>query len=103
MADETSSDVKVPPRAGLVDGLQAAGRSALLLIGFASALLAFFKAHDLAGAAVYFQNNIGQAVAAVLALAGFVSAAYGIFKTSKRGGQLEQAAADPRNKGVTFK
>lgn len=96
-------NVQVPPKAGTMDGLQSAGRSALFLLGVVSALLGFIKARDLAGAAAFVQTNIGQVVAAVLTIAGFVAAAYGAIKARKRGGQLETAAADPRNKGVTFK
>lgn len=99
----TNEKVQVQPNAGLIDGLQAAGRYALVLVGFATALLAFFRSRDLAGAATYIQNNLGQAVGAVAGLISLGTALYGILKTGKRGGQLETAAANPDNKDVSFK
>jgi hypothetical protein len=103
MADETNQTVQVPPNAGSKDGLQSVGRSLLFLIGVVSTLLGFFNAHDLAGAATYVQQNIGQTITAILAVAGFIAATYGAIKARRRGGQLEDAAANPANKAVTFK
>jgi hypothetical protein len=99
----TNADVKVPANTSLIDGLQALGRYAGFLIGVVTTLLAFFKARDLLGAANYVQNNIPDIITALVGIGGLLSAGYGILKTFKRGGQLETAAADPRNKGVQFK
>lgn len=94
MVDTTQEPIKVSANAGIIDLLQAAGRYAVVIVGFVTALLTLFKAHDLAGAAVYAQNNLGQAIGAILGLVAAGTAAYGIFKSGKRGSQLATVAAD---------
>lgn len=96
MVDTTQEPIKVSANAGIIDLLQAAGRYAVVIVGFGTALATLFKAHDLAGMATYAQNNLGQAVGALAGLVAVGTAAYGIFKTGKRGSQIATVAADSR-------
>lgn len=95
MVDTVKEPIQVSANAGVIDLLQAAGRYAVVIVGFGTALATLFKAHDLAGMATYAQNNLGQAVGAVAGLVAVGTAAYGIFKSGKRGAQLSTVAADP--------
>lgn len=103
MPDETNQNVKVPVNAGNNDGLQAALRLVGFLFTALLAIAAFVRTRDIAGLMAYVQANGGAIIGAVSTLISLAIAAYGVIKTRKRGAQLETAAADPRNKGVTFK
>lgn len=87
--------VVVSKNAALIDGIQAVARYAVVIVGFVTAMLALFKVHDIAGMIAYIQANGGQALGAVTGIIALVTAAYGVFKSGKRGGQLAEVAADP--------
>ena len=87
--------IVVSANAGLIDSLQAAGRYAVVIIGFVTALLGLFKAHDIAGAVAYIQNNLGQFASAVAGLIALGTAAYGVYKSKKRGTQIASVATNP--------
>jgi len=88
--------VQVNANQGALDMLQAMGRYAVVIVGAATALLALFKARDVAGMSAYLQTNGGQLVGAIAGLVTTATAAYGIFKSHKRGAQVATVAADPR-------
>lgn len=102
-AQTTSGQVKIEQNAAINDGLQAAARYIGVLITFLIAVLGLLKVHDIAGLITLVQSNGGQVLAAISGLVSLVLAAYGVFKSRKRGSQLVTAAADPRNRGVEFK
>lgn len=93
--------VVVKSNVGVVDGVQAALRYIAVLVGFVTALLALVKARDLAGIAAYVQSNLGSVIGAVSGLISLAIAAYGVVKSFRRGKQLADAGADPRNKTIT--
>lgn len=96
MVDQTQEPVVVPANAGLTDSLQAAARYVAFLITATVAVLGLLKVHDIAGLIGYIQTNGGQITAAVSGLIALGVAAYGVFKTHKRGAQVAAVAADPR-------
>jgi hypothetical protein len=97
LADMPATEpVVVSSNQSLIDGLQAAGRYALVLITALIALAGFLRVHDFAGMVGYVQANGGQLVGAVAGLISIGTAAYGVYKTHKRGGQIATVAADPR-------
>ena len=96
MVDEVDKPVVVAPNAGLIDAIQAAARYAVVLIGFTTAVLGLLKTRDIAGLIGYIQSNGGEVVAAISGIIALATAAYGVFKTGKRGSQLETVAADPK-------
>jgi len=87
--------VVVSANAGLVDGIQAAARYVVVLIGFMTAVLGLFKTHDIAGLIAYVQTHGGETLGAVSGLIALGTAAYGVFKSKKRGTQVATVAADP--------
>jgi len=95
--------VVVSKNAGLIDGLQAAGRYILFLVTAFTAIIGLLKVHDIAGLIAYIQANGGQVIASISGLIALAIAAYGTFKTAKRGSQLETAAVDPANENVVLK
>jgi hypothetical protein len=92
MADEP---IKVSANAGLIDGIQAAARYAVVIVGFVTAILGLLKTRDIGGMIVVVQNNGGEVLSAIAGLIALATAAYGVFKSGKRGGQLATAATDP--------
>jgi hypothetical protein len=103
MPDDTNTTVEVPPNTKLNDSLQAAARYVGVIITAVIAIVGLLGRHDVVGLLTFVQSNGGEVFIAVSGLISLGTAAYGIFKTGKRGGQLETAAADPRNEGVSFK
>jgi hypothetical protein len=85
--------VVVSPNAGGIDAVQAAARYLVVIVTAFVAIVGFLKVHDLAGLIAYIQSNGGQLVAAVSGLIAIGTAAYGIFKTHKRGAQIATVAA----------
>lgn len=97
MPDQVSSN------AGLIDGVQAAARYIVVIVSFVTAVLGLFKVHDIAGIIAYIQANGGTTLAAVMSLIGLGTAAYGVFKSGKRGGQVATAAAEPQVQSLELK
>lgn len=92
MADKP---VVVPANAGFEDGVQAALRYLTVLITFTIAVLGLLKVHDIAGIIALIQSNGGPVLAAVSGLIALATAAYGVFKSKKRGTQIATVAANP--------
>jgi hypothetical protein len=95
MVDTAPTPVVVPANAGLIDGAQAALRYIAFLITATTAILALLKAHDAAGLIAYIQANAGQIGGAISGLIALGIAAYGVFKTHKRGAQIATVALNP--------
>jgi hypothetical protein len=97
--------VVVSANAGVIDGIQATSRYVVVIVGFIIAALGLLKVHDIAGLISLIQSNGGQVLSAVSGLIALATAAYGVFKTHKRGAQIATVAADPRvpNKVATTK
>lgn len=95
MTDEVKQPVVVGQNEGLLDGIQAAARYITVIVSLGVAVAAFVRVHDYAGLAAYIQSNGGQLIGAISGLLGLVTAAYGIFKTRKRGAQVVALAKDP--------
>lgn len=87
--------ILVSANAGLIDGVQAAARYTVVIIGFTTALFGLLKVHDIGGIITLVQNNGGQALGAVSGLIALGTAAYGVFKSRKRGAQVATVAANP--------
>jgi hypothetical protein len=88
--------IEVSGNLGAIDALQATGRYLVVIVAAVTALATFVKARDAAGAVSYLQANGGVIVGAVSGLVAIGTAAYGVFKTHKRGAQVATVAADPR-------
>lgn len=93
MADEP---VVVSPNAGLIDGVQAAARYAVVIVGFVTAVLGLLKVHDVAGIIALIQSNGGTVLGAVSGLIALGTAAYGVLKSLRRGSQIATVAASPK-------
>lgn len=92
---DNAKTVVVYANAGLIDGIQAAARYTVVIIGFVTAVLGLLKVHDIAGIITLIQSNGGQVLAAISGLIALGTAAYGVFKSHKRGAQVADVAADP--------
>jgi hypothetical protein len=79
-----------PSNTGLVDSIQAALRYLVVIVTFVTAVLGLLKVHDIAGIIALIQSNGGQVLGAISGLIALGTAAYGIFKTHKRGVQAAQ-------------
>lgn len=103
--DPAAKPIEISANAGLIDGLQAAARYIGFLITAVVAVLGLLKTRDIAGLIAYVQANGGQIAGAVSGLIALAIAAYGVFKTRKRGAQLATAGADPAvpNRVITVK
>jgi maltodextrin utilization protein YvdJ len=77
---------------GVTDALQATLRYVVVIVGFLSGLASLLGKQDAAGAVNYVQTNLGGAVSAAFGLVALGTAAWGIYKTFKRGSQLAIAA-----------
>jgi hypothetical protein len=82
--------IVVNENAGIIDLLTAAGRYLVVIVTIVPALLALFKARDIAGIINFLRGNEGAALLA--AVIGFGTLAYGLFKTFRRGKQVVVAA-----------
>lgn len=91
--DKTSVDFASAQ--GVTDALQAALRYLVTIVGVLSGLGALIGKHDAAAAVAYVQINMGEVVAAVFGLIGLGSAAWGIYKTWKRGVQAAMPGINP--------
>lgn len=96
----TGPKIAIETNAGIMDSVQAAIRYVVVIVTFVGAVLGLLKTKDIAGLIAYIQASGGQVLAAVLGLIALLTAAYGVFKTHKRGTQLATAAVDPANKNV---
>lgn len=81
---------------GMIDGLQAAARYAAFLITVVTAILGLFSKGDIVGVMNYIQTNLGEIIAAISGLIALGIAAYGTFKTWKRGAQAATVAASSK-------
>lgn len=80
----------VRENAGLLDSLQSAGRSLLVVIGAVPVLLGLLGSHNFGAIVEYFKGSDGASlIAAVSALIAF---GYGVYKSHKRGGQVVHLA-----------
>lgn len=80
--------IEITSAQGVTDALQAALRYLVVIVGFFTSLSAFIGRSDAAGAVTYVQTNLGGVVSAIFGLVALGVAAYGIYKTFKRGAQL---------------
>jgi hypothetical protein len=85
--------IKVSANAGLVDSVQAALRYVVVLVTFVTAVLALLKTRDIAGLISYIQSHGGEVLGAVSGLIALGTAAYGVFKSHKRGDQVAAVAS----------
>lgn len=93
---DATEPVVVSANAGVIDSIQAASRYIVVIVGFITAALGLLKVHDIAGMIALIQSNGGQMLAAISGLIALATAAYGVFKSHKRGAQIATVAADPR-------
>ncbi len=92
----TAPKIDVTSAQGLNDALQAAIRYSIVVVGFISGLSAVLGRDGAAAATSYVQDNLGGVLAALFALGGLAVAAYGVYKTWKRGAQAAMVAASPK-------
>lgn len=86
--------IVVSSNAGLIDSLQSAGRTLVVVLTAIPIILSFVGKHDLLGMIAYLQSVDGaQFIAAVT---GIVTIVYGIYKSHKRGAQVASVASDLR-------
>jgi hypothetical protein len=81
---------EVRENTGIIDLLTAAGRYLIVIVTIIPALLALFKASDIAGIIDFLRGNQGAALLA--AVTGFGTLAYGLIKTFRRGKQTRDIA-----------
>lgn len=97
MTDQTANKpVVVSANQGIVDSLMAGARYVAVIATALIAIVGFLKAHDVAGLSAYIQANGGDLLTAISGLIAVATAAYGIYKTHKRGAQMATVAADPK-------
>jgi hypothetical protein len=94
--DQEPQPIVVSANAGLIDAVTAAARYIVVIVGFITAVLGLFKTRDIAGLIAYIQSNGGEVLAAVAGLVSIGTAAYGIFKTRKRGAQVATVAGSTK-------
>lgn len=92
MNDTVKEPIVVTSAQGVTDALQAALRYIVVVVGFMSGLVKLVGEQNTVGAVTYVQDNLGGVVAAIFGLVALGTAAYGIYKTWKRGAQLTVAA-----------
>lgn len=88
--------IVVRENAGIIDGIQSASRSLVVIVSFIIAALGLLKVHDVGSIIRLIQSNGGDVLAAISGLIGLATAAYGAIKAHKRGSQIATVAADPR-------
>lgn len=93
---DATEPVVVSANAGAIDSIQAASRYLVVIVGFIISALGLLKVHDIAGMIALIQSNGGQLLAAISGLIALATAAYGVFKSHKRGNQIATVASDPR-------
>lgn len=91
-----TDQIKASPNTGLQDGIQATARYITVIVTFVIAVLALLKVRDIGGIITLIQNNGGEVLGAISGLISLAVAAYGIFKSHKRGAQVASVAVDPR-------
>lgn len=87
-----TTPIEVTSAQGVTDALQATLRYLVVIFGFLSGLGSLIGKRDAAAAVAYVQTELGGVVAAVFGLIAIGTAAWGIYKTYKRGAQLVVAA-----------
>lgn len=98
-----SDPARISSMQGVIDALTATGRYAVVIVTFVTAMLGLLKTRDIAGMIVYIQNNGGELLAAISGIIAIGTAAYGIFKSQKRGDQVADAASVPQVKNLELK
>lgn len=88
MVGEVKEPIEISSSQGVTDALQAFLRYLVVIVGFFSALGSLLGKQDAVGAVTYAQTNLGGLVSAVFGLVALGTAAYGIYKSFKRGAQL---------------
>lgn len=88
MTEEVKTPIVIDSAQGMTDAMQAAIRYLVVIVGFLSGLGALIGQQDATAAVTYVQSNLGGAVAAVFGLVALGTAIYGIYKSWKRGQQL---------------
>lgn len=81
---------------GFIDSAQAAVRYIVVIVTAVIALLGLLKVHDVAGMIAYIQMNGGDVLAAISGLTAIGTAAYGVWKTHKRGVQAALPMVNPK-------
>jgi hypothetical protein len=90
-----NSNVDLASSQGLTDALQAAARYVFTIWAVMTGLFAVIGKHDAVALATFIQANVGVAVAAGFGLAGLLTAAWGVYKTWKRGIQAALPMSNP--------
>ncbi len=96
MADTATTPIVVSTNAGAIDAIQAGARYVGVIIAALIAVAGFLRTRDAAGLIAYVQANGGQVLGAVSGLIAIGTAAYGIFKSHKRGSQIATVAASSK-------
>lgn len=86
--------IVISSNAGLIDGIQSAARTLVILATAIPIMLSFLSKHDLVGMIGYLQSVEGAQVIATMT--GLGTIAYGIYKSHKRGAQVAAVASDVR-------
>ena len=86
--------IVISSNAGLIDGIQSAARTLVILATAIPIMLSFLSKHDLVGMIGYLQSVEGAQVIATMT--GLGTIAYGIYKSHKRGVQVANVARDIR-------
>lgn len=97
MVDQVQEPIVVTSAQGITDAVQAALRYLVVIFGFLSGLSALIGKGDAVAAMTYVQTNLGGTISAIFGLVALGTAAYGVYKTWKRGAQLSTAAAEPNH------
>jgi fumarate reductase subunit D len=93
MTDPAPTPIVVTSAQGVTDALQALIRYLVVIVGFFAGLGKLIGQQNAVAATTYVQDNLGGLVAAVFGLIALFTAAWGIYKTFKRGSQVATVAA----------
>lgn len=94
MVDQATKPIVVRENAGTIDLLTSLARQLVYIMGAIPILLTLLGTRDVVGIIAYLQSSDGVKL---LAAAGTIfTAAYGLYKSRKRGAQVATVAADRR-------
>lgn len=88
---------------GATDALKAFGRYLYVIFSVGTGLFAVLGTGDAEAMFTYFQDNVGQVVAAVVGISGIATAAYGIYRSYRRGQKLVEVEQYVPNTLLTMK
>jgi hypothetical protein len=103
MPNQVNEPIEITTAQGVTDAIKATVRYVGVIITFVMGLGGLIGQKNAEGAVTYLNENLGGAVSAAFALGGMCIAAYGIYRTWKRGQQLVQVEPHAPNSVLRLK